>query len=64
MAVVGAPAYFAQRDRPVTPHDLTAHSCINMRFPTLGGLYAWEFGKAGRELQVASAVNSHSTNRA
>jgi DNA-binding transcriptional LysR family regulator len=52
MAVVGAPAYFVQRDRPVTPHDLTGHSCINMRFPTLGGLYAWEFAKAGRELQV------------
>jgi len=52
MAVVGAPAYFARHDRPKTPHDLTGHNCINMRFPTLGGLYAWEFEKAGREVQV------------
>jgi DNA-binding transcriptional LysR family regulator len=51
-AVVGAPAYFAKRPRPRTPQDLTAHACINLRLPTLGGLYAWEFGKGGRELRV------------
>jgi DNA-binding transcriptional LysR family regulator len=28
MAVVGAPAYFANRPRPGTPQDLTAHDCI------------------------------------
>ncbi len=52
MAVVGAPAYFANRPRPKTPQDLTAHSCINLRLPTLGGLYAWEFELAKRELKV------------
>ncbi len=52
MAVVGAPAYFARRKRPQTPQDLTAHDCINLRLPTYGGLYAWEFEKAGRELKV------------
>jgi len=52
MAVVGAPAYFATRQRPRTPQDLTAHNCINLRLPTHGGLYAWEFEKAGRELRV------------
>jgi DNA-binding transcriptional LysR family regulator len=51
-AVVGAPSYFARRPRPTTPHDLTAHTCINLRLPTLGGLYAWEFGKGGREVRV------------
>ena len=51
-AVVGAPSYFAQRARPKTPQDLTAHSCINLRLPTHGGLYAWEFEKDGRELRV------------
>ena len=51
-AVVGAPAYFARRPSPQTPQDLTAHSCINLRLPTHGGLYAWEFEKAGRELRV------------
>lgn len=52
MAVVGAPAYFATRPKPKTPHDLTHHTCINLRFPTLGGLYAWEFEKDGRALNV------------
>jgi DNA-binding transcriptional LysR family regulator len=51
-AVVGAPAYFAQRRKPKTPQDLTSHSCINLRLPTHGGLYAWEFEKAGRPLRV------------
>jgi DNA-binding transcriptional LysR family regulator len=52
MAVVGAPAYFARRGVPHTPHDLTDHACINLRLPTLGGLYVWEFEKAGRPLNV------------
>jgi DNA-binding transcriptional LysR family regulator len=52
MAVVGAPSYFAKRPRPRTPQDLTAHSCINLRLPTYGGLYAWEFEKDGRELRA------------
>ncbi len=51
-AVVGAPAYVAGRGRPKTPQDLTGHACINLRLPTRGGLYAWEFEKAGREVQV------------
>ena len=51
-AVVGAPSYFAKRIRPKTPQDLTAHACINLRLPTSGGLYAWEFEKGGRELRV------------
>jgi DNA-binding transcriptional LysR family regulator len=52
MAVVGAPSYFARRPRPKRPQDLTAHDCINLRLPTYGGLYAWEFEKNGRELKV------------
>jgi DNA-binding transcriptional LysR family regulator len=52
MTVVGAPAYFANRALPETPQDLTVHRCINLRLPTLGGLYAWEFEKDGRELRV------------
>jgi DNA-binding transcriptional LysR family regulator len=52
MAVVGAPSYFARRKPPKTPQDLTAHDCINLRLPTYGGLYAWEFEKNGRELKV------------
>jgi DNA-binding transcriptional LysR family regulator len=52
MAVVGAPSYFARRPKPRKPQDLTAHRCINLRLPTYGGLYAWEFEKRGRELKV------------
>jgi len=52
MAVVGAPSYFERRPRPKKPQDLTAHDCINLRLPTYGGLYAWEFAKGGRELKV------------
>jgi DNA-binding transcriptional LysR family regulator len=52
MAVVGSPAYLAGRPRPRTPQDLTGHACINLRLPTLGGLYAWEFEKGGRALKV------------
>ena len=52
MAVVGAPSYFARRPPPKKPQDLTAHNCVNIRLPTYGGLYAWEFEKRGRELKV------------
>ena len=52
MAVVGAPTYFRQRPEPKKPQDLIHHSCINLRLPTHGGLYAWEFEKGNRELRV------------
>ncbi|HFR4114971.1 TPA: LysR family transcriptional regulator [Yersinia enterocolitica] len=52
MAVVGSPSYLAKYGTPTTPADLQHHRCINMRLPTMGGLYAWEFEKEGRELKV------------
>jgi DNA-binding transcriptional LysR family regulator len=52
MAVVGNASYFAKRPAPKKPQDLMEHNCINLRLPTLGGLYAWEFEKGGRELRV------------
>ena len=52
MAVVGAPAYFDTRPKPLTPQNLTDHNCINLRLPTYGSVYAWEFEKDGRELRV------------
>lgn len=53
MAVVGSTSYFADRKRPKAPQDLTQHNCLNLRLPTHGGsLYAWEFEKNGRELNV------------
>lgn len=52
MVVVGAPTYFTGRAKPVVPQDLTAHNCANLRLPTHGGLYAWEFARDGRQLEV------------
>ncbi|MEI7342371.1 LysR family transcriptional regulator [Pectobacterium brasiliense] len=52
MAVVGSPNYFARNPAPVTPQDLQHHRCINLRLPTMGGIYAWEFEKNGREIKV------------
>jgi DNA-binding transcriptional LysR family regulator len=52
MAVVGAPPYFKMWSEPTTPQELIGHNCINLRLPTHGGLYAWEFEKDGRELKV------------
>jgi DNA-binding transcriptional LysR family regulator len=52
MAVVGTPSYFKKRSEPKTPRELISHNCINLRLPTHGGLYAWEFEKGKRELKV------------
>lgn len=52
MAVVGSPEYLAAHPRPLVPQDLTAHSCINLRLPTHGGLYAWEFERDRYEMNV------------
>ena len=51
-AVVAAPSYFEGRSEPQRPQELIEHNCINLRLPTRGGLYAWEFEKDGRELKV------------
>ncbi len=52
MAVVGSPAYFAARPKPLAPHDLAEHKCINLRLATDGALYVWEFDQDDRELHV------------
>ncbi|MDP5281059.1 LysR family transcriptional regulator [Sphingomonas sp. DG1-23] len=52
MLAVASPTYFAARGRPRTLEELTGHDCINLRLPTYGGLYAWEFERDGRELRV------------
>lgn len=52
MAVVGAPSYFRNRSEPKNPPQLVEHNCINLRLPTHGGLYSWEFEKGSRELKV------------
>ena len=52
MAVAASPAYLEGKRLPKTPQDLTQHRCINLRLPTHGGLYAWDFEKKGQALNV------------
>jgi DNA-binding transcriptional LysR family regulator len=52
MAAVATPSYFERHAKPKLPQDLAHHSCINMRFATLGNVYAWEFQKGSREVNV------------
>ena len=52
MVVVASPGYFAQNGIPETPYELQNHNCINMRLPTLGGIYNWEFSKDDKEIRV------------
>lgn len=52
MAVVGSPTYFERHPVPKTPYDLTEHACINLRLASYGGLYAWEFERNGRPVNV------------
>jgi DNA-binding transcriptional LysR family regulator len=51
-AVVGSPAYFERRSPPETPQELTNHVAVNIKLTTAGSIYAWEFEKDGRKLNV------------
>ena len=52
LVAVASPDYLKRRGLPRTPQELVDHVCINLRQTTVGGLYAWEFEKDGRELRV------------
>lgn len=52
MASVGSPAYLQGRNAPQHPKDLTGHTCVNLRLPTHGALYAWDFEKDDQSLNV------------
>lgn len=52
MAAVASPTYFEEHSIPKVPGDLPRHNCINIRFPTSGGLYVWEFERRGRQVNV------------
>ncbi|EJX4509307.1 LysR family transcriptional regulator [Salmonella enterica] len=52
LVTVASPGYLSQHGAPQTPHDLQDHCCINMRLPTAGGVYHWEFEKEGKPLRV------------
>ncbi len=50
LAVVGSPRYFASRDVPTKPKDLSDHRCIGLRLP--GGPYRWEFQQGRKAVTV------------
>jgi DNA-binding transcriptional LysR family regulator len=52
MAVVASPDYVERFGTPISPRELEQHRCINMRLPTRGGLYAWEFEQGEQILRV------------
>lgn len=52
MAVVASPGYLASAAPITHPGDLTRHRCINYRMTGSGALYAWEFERDGRTLDV------------
>lgn len=52
MVVVGSPSYFITHKKPLVPQDFTEHNCINLRLATYGGIYAWEFEKKGKKLDI------------
>ena len=51
-AVVGSKSYFKNNPEPSQPQDLLSHNCINLRLPTYGGIWPWEFEENGREIKV------------
>ncbi|HEY4183243.1 MAG TPA: LysR family transcriptional regulator [Kofleriaceae bacterium] len=52
MAAVASPAYFQKHRPPLTPQELSHHTCINLWMQTAGTLYAWEFEKRKRAVRV------------
>lgn len=50
MTAVASPQYLANHPAPQHPHDLATHNCINLRLPTYGGFYVWEFEKDGQKV--------------
>ncbi|CAB3771322.1 LysR family transcriptional regulator [Paraburkholderia humisilvae] len=49
--IVGAPSYFAKREKPRAPQDLMSHTCIRARWPS-GAPYRWEFERRGERLAL------------
>ncbi|MFN3857472.1 MAG: LysR substrate-binding domain-containing protein [Caulobacter sp.] len=49
--VVGSPDYLKAQGAPVTPQDLTAHSCLRVRLPN-GAIHRWPFEKDGQSFHI------------
>ena len=53
IAVVGAPSYFARRQRPRTPNDLSRHSCVQYRRATDGNVFVWPFERKRKTHKIS-----------
>jgi len=53
MAVIASPTYLKRNGIPKTPRDLRSHRCINIRLPSAGTLYKWEFERGAEKMEVA-----------
>ena len=47
--VAGSPEYLAQHGTPREPSELSAHTCLQQRFPG-GTIFEWSFQQEGREI--------------
>ncbi|MDB5928988.1 MAG: lysR [Polaromonas sp.] len=65
-AVVGSPAYFQDRSKPVAPADLFTHRCIRSRMPS-GAIFRWEFERRGEQIALdvegALTLDNHNVMR-
>lgn len=52
MLAAASPEYLQGRQIPRVPQDLLQHNCINIRLPSYGGHYAWEFEKDDQKLKI------------
>ncbi|CAG4897290.1 HTH-type transcriptional regulator PgrR [Paraburkholderia saeva] len=50
--IVGSPHYFAQHGAVTEPQQLTAHACLQHRFPTTGKLRRWPLMSGGEMLDI------------
>jgi DNA-binding transcriptional LysR family regulator len=51
-SVLGAPSYFAAKERPTEPEELMKHECILYRFPTSEAIHRWEFVRDQRNFAI------------
>ena len=58
MLAVATPDYLNQKGRPTHPKDLIEHDCINLRLPTHGAMFRWQFtqGNKTQSVKVESKI--------
>ena len=53
MAAIASPAYLKRHGVPKTPRELRSHRCINLRLPSAGTIYKWEFERGAEKMDIA-----------